>query len=74
MKNIFCRIFSSVSRFTQTLPPSYQPKSTKCEKSFLSVLPKQIVGVLLNADMDTSAGEGEGIVQAGMKFLYFYMF
>ena len=33
------------------------------------MLPKQIVRVLLNADMKNSAGEGEGIVQAGIKYL-----
>ena len=31
--------------------------------------PEQIVWVLFNADMKTSAGQGEDIVQAGIKFL-----
>ena len=38
------------------------------------MLPKQIMRVLFNSDMKTSVGQGEGIVQAGIKFLYFYMF
>ena len=38
------------------------------------MLPKQIIRVLFNGDMKTSVGESEGIVQAGIKFLYFFMF
>ena len=38
------------------------------------MLPKKIMSVLLNADMETKAGEGEGIAQCGIEFLYFYMF
>ena len=38
------------------------------------MLPKQIMRVSFNSDMKTSVGEGEGIAQAGMKFLYFYIF
>ena len=38
------------------------------------MFPKQIMRVLFNSDMKTSVGEGEGIVQAGIKFLYFYLF
>ena len=33
------------------------------------MLPKQIVRVLLNADMENSVGEGEGIVLAGIRYL-----
>ena len=38
------------------------------------MLPKKIMSVLLNADMETKAGEGEGIAQCGIEFLYLYMF
>ena len=38
------------------------------------MLPKQIMRVLFNKDTKTSVGEGEGIVQAGIKILYFFMF
>ena len=38
------------------------------------MLPKPIVRFLLNADLETSAGEGEGIVQADIKSFYFCMF
>ena len=33
------------------------------------MLSKEIVRVLFNADMEIRVGEGEGTVQAGMKFI-----
>ena len=37
------------------------------------MLSKQIVRVFLNADMETSAGEGESIVQAGIFILLYVL-
>ena len=39
------------------------------EESFFSMLSNEIVRVLFNADMEIRVGEGEGTVQAGMKFI-----